>query len=1183
MKIRPRNIPKFQYGGVPQWYLDRYGNRTALLNWDLNQRYDYANKNLNTNDHRNAGNLDTVYRKNMAYIGTPGAISSDIQSFYNSDGKGMSAEDFVKFYNTNAAKIRNHWAQDQTYNANTAKEHNQLYKRMFASRSDQSMSPGSDYNIGYQNNLENIEGSSTWLRRMDQYEKEFDPTHPDSNRLHEITLSNGTKAIVYKKANGDIGLMKNSPSLPQVDRDTFSRSLLNTKTTPQIKIDTGGEVDALEKVDKESFANKLRAGLKNIDVAGLIDGVRLAGNLINNQRVYDIVNKSIRPALQSTYRTHRQVVGDEATKQAYYRRAAQGQTHAAKPFTSDADRQMAYQFEAKRIGDELRAQGDLADNQEIRRTSDESNQHQWDNIRRATDVANQNKIAMLDAQAKKAQLLAQKESSDWTNIDQFLLGKQAKMEQNKAEEKAWNRQLTELQAQQNLLNDEELQKLDLDRQDAYTAWENAKPEEKETLKNKVTEANKKYQNRLLELRRQAIQLYRESIGSYKSGSKLEYKYKDNTDKYLYKTSRDIVEHFRKMSKMTDDSRIRSREKKIKLEPHPRGNTRKYQQGGLAPFTIYRPLGVGGESAVSSQVSNSTSSNSSSDKKSDKEKDKLDLAKKLFESLKGLPIDVNMAYKEIFSVFNKAKMFGEDLSTDDIASLYLSSMQKLNTLQHSQKAFENATANVTAKDGLQEYAVAADGRVVVQNQDTLKIEYKKLEDILNSKGKYNPLTNNQLLQLRAHSPELAFDDNILNVVNAGIGINKIGAEIKSLAGTIGSSENKLEGISQVEANNIRAGLQILAGTNGTPDGYYQVTNESKDSKAKVVAALRYIESVLPESYKTILKLHGGPNIEDTIAGYLSSGTNDYSKQSISPLTGQASKGKDGNNDGVKSNVYDQIQRGQLGVPRDFSIITRDGNSKFYSTDSKYISQLPDITENMSIQKMLSTGLGAILDSRLGITFGDQLISPDNLKDVMFDIGGGFTVVTLPCKYQNGHKVVDLSLKDEFDKAVSEVSKTIPVNWQDSNFNQALATKLKEKGLDTLLSGNNLDPRMLGQFMVVTAYTTDRINFDQKSRYIEKVNNPTSELEQELIQGLSTNKDKNDYELDVKDKIWGLEMTYDDIFRGNVFIPLNNDPLSAQMNNDTIKIDEARNLAQSYQYFQKAQKMKQSNSDILYEGK
>jgi len=78
MKIRPKNIPMFQGGGVPQWYLDRYGNRTALLGWNLNRGYNYSNKNLNINDHRNAGNLDTVYRKNMAYTGTPGAITSDI-------------------------------------------------------------------------------------------------------------------------------------------------------------------------------------------------------------------------------------------------------------------------------------------------------------------------------------------------------------------------------------------------------------------------------------------------------------------------------------------------------------------------------------------------------------------------------------------------------------------------------------------------------------------------------------------------------------------------------------------------------------------------------------------------------------------------------------------------------------------------------------------------------------------------------------------------------------------------------------------------------------------------------------------------------------------------------------------------------------------------------------------------
>jgi hypothetical protein len=55
----------------------------------------------------------------------------------------------------------------------------------------------------------------------------------------------------------------------------------------------------------------------------------------------------------------------------------------------------------------------------------------------------------------------------------------------------------------------------------------------------------------------------------KEGTKITKKHKDTSDKFLYKTSRDIVEHFRKMSKMTDDSRIKTLPKPIKLTSHPK--------------------------------------------------------------------------------------------------------------------------------------------------------------------------------------------------------------------------------------------------------------------------------------------------------------------------------------------------------------------------------------------------------------------------------------------------------------------------------------------------------------------------------------------------------------------------------------------------------------------------------------
>jgi hypothetical protein len=108
------------------------------------------------------------------------------------------------------------------------------------------------------------------------------------------------------------------------------------------------------------------------------------------------------------------------------------------------------------------------------------------------------------------------------------------------------------------------------------------------------------------------------------------------------------------------------------------------------------------------------------------------------------------------------------------------------------------------------------------------------------------------------------------------MNKIAAQIKSMAASIGSMENKIEGISQVESNKVKAGLQILAGADGTPDGYYKITNDSKDSQTKVAAALDYIMNMLPNNYKAILDIHSGGKSKELIANFLTSQTNDFVK-------------------------------------------------------------------------------------------------------------------------------------------------------------------------------------------------------------------------------------------------------------------------------------------------------------------
>ena len=1208
MKITHRDIPKFQEGkpifnldnwinqnkSYYDWYTTIYPNAQKLMGNPLQQRNDNWNKEQLSSSHYTTDDLRRSAYNNYLYTGDYNARHSDLQHWANSlqDLNNISDQDLVNRYNTIAGRIRAAREAPQTYNTHGYTGTNRDFRSIFESRSKQGTN-NPDYVIGYQENLDNIEGTSTWQRRMDRYQTKFedDTEEGKKNRIFYIKRPNGTTIKVYKKENGDIALF-NGPQTPLTEGGpTVERPSGPISEGVKIpdEIETGEKDGNKTPVGHRQYGfdwNKVGKGFRNLlNNPNLYSLGRLAWNIASNDKIYGEQLKGIKPVLKDPYLTHRQVVGDEATKQAYYRRAAEGQTKAARPFTSDADRQMAYQMEAKRVGDELRAQGDLADNQEIRRTSDESNQHQWANTERANQVANYNAASINQANALQHNLRAQWRAANGSSVDNALKEIQYGVMKKQAEEDAYNDQIFALQQQQELLNNPKIL-------EARKEYQNVLNKHKlsdgsyDEYNDEVIAAKQKYQAAQLQLAIENKEKWRayknRGIFFVKNGSKITRKVKDNM---LYMSTRDVVKHFREMTKLSSDAQNRKQPKIERLASHPKGSTRRYQQGGVAPFMVYTPITLGGETTTSSESSTSSTKTSSKDTSA---KDSLDFVKELFKELagKGLQIDVNTVYSQFNNMFQKARLFGDELSTEDIQLMYLSAISKVNEIQRSKDIYDKAKSYATTNDALNEYAVTADGQYVVQDTKTGKVSFTKdLSELPKDKAL---ITNQHLLYLREYSPQLLLGQGnfiVENVVNNGMGINKIGAAIKALAGNISSTTSKIEGLSEVQSKQVKSGVQLLAQTDGTPDGIYQVTTTNKNSSAQISAALDYIENMLSPSQRAILNAHGGT--KPLIASFVASQTGSTLEQSITPVTGKASKnnnGKNGTDGDIKSNFLDQLQRDQIGIDREFSMVTKDGPSKLYSLNSKYISQLPNVGEDMNLNEMLDKSkIGSIMDSRLGVTFGDQVINPNDFKDIMFDLGGGATVVTLPCKYENGHKVVNFAIKDEFDNAVKEVSKTVPIDYSNPTFVKALSEKLHEKGLDSLLSGDSLDPNMLGHFLVVSAYTTDKVNINTNSRYIEKVKNPDKSLEERLIKGLSTNKDKNDYELDIDDK-WGLfELTYDDVYRGSVFIPLNNDPVSAQTGwgNDNIKLDEARDLAEQYQNYQKSLTQKDSSSRNLYE--
>lgn len=906
--------------------------------------------------------------------------------------------------------------------------------------------------------------------------------------------------------------------------------------------------------------NQLRKYLPN-----LLGTARLIGNLWNNNRVYKETLKGYNPNLKDSYKTHRIVVGDEAGKQQFYNRAAQGETKAGRAITSNMDTQLAYQMENKRVGDELRRQGDIIDNQEIRRTSDEDMQHQFANAQRATEIANYNREAINAYKRDIHDLKAAKMSADWTSIDNELLARETRLRQRDLNNEQIREQLALLDYQNELNNDTEYQDANDELNDAIR---DAKARNVDIKSDpKVKEAYNKLQTIQYQRKRRYLE---NSIYYAKKGTKITTKRKDDL---LYKTTKDNGDHYRKMIKLTSDARKRKRITIDKLTSHPKGNTRKMQQGGVAPFTIYRPAVVGGEQSVSTRSSSSDSSK--------KDVTSYEFVKDLFKEMKGRgnPSDMNSIYIKVKNFLDEQSLFGNEITPDDMATFFISINEELNQTDSLKAKSDKAKELAINNDALNEYAVTSNGELVVQDQSgKIKTSRASLQEIF-EQG-YTPLTNEQLSNFRVYHPEYAGRVDFDAIVANGVGMSKIASHIKSIIPAIKSNQMKED---NYVSNKLNQGIKALQ---EAPPGEYKQTITQKSNLEQAQYALNYIKGMLPKNMVKVLSVNAqerGISPDQLIASLISSGSEVEQNIEYAAVTGKASKDGGGSGDGINgdkivTNPLLAMQRGMGGTPTRYNIITRDSNTRM-SVNGVLYSALPKVDDDMSIDKMLSvSGIGGILDSKYGITFGDQQINPEDLKDIMYSNTGG-AVVTLPCKIVNGHKQVNLEIKDLYEEAESIALQKVNGNRESPQYATALAKELQNRHLDYLLNSNGLpNKNMFGQFLVVEAYATDNIKLNKNSQYIERVREPDERLEERMSKALSTDDKKSNYRIDVKDKWLLFEWGYNDIYRGTMFIPLNQNPNSAMNSwgNSSLKIDQQQDLEELYQISNKSANYNSDNS-------
>lgn len=352
-------VRKFQNAGkFPEWYSKLYKFQN-LTGWNNSLNQSLAGPSITNENagHYRARDLNEAYTKNNSYTSNPNLVGQDLQSYYDSSFKGKSLDDYVGAYNANAAKIRRYWDQERTYKQSGAQEHNRLFKNMFGNRSDNS---NNVWNIGYDSNLEDIVGSSTWLRRMDRYEKEFDNLSDEEkkSRIHKIDLGDGNFGYVYKKANGDIAVW-NQPETPA----TFTNPA-DSQTTPTITsvIQPSQEPSDDNKQNKSFFSNI------NPTIAYGLPRAVYADRM--NRRITDLAKESVVPLLKDPFEVHRYTRSDLDAEMQGERNYANLRRLASRPITSDGSLQTATQLQAEVQGQEARTAGKEKSNQ-VQRQYDE--------------------------------------------------------------------------------------------------------------------------------------------------------------------------------------------------------------------------------------------------------------------------------------------------------------------------------------------------------------------------------------------------------------------------------------------------------------------------------------------------------------------------------------------------------------------------------------------------------------------------------------------------------------------------------------------------------------------------------------------------------------------------------------------------------------------------------------------
>lgn len=636
---------------------------------------------------------------------------------------------------------------------------------------------------------------------------------------------------------------------------------------------------------------------------------------------------------------------------------------------------------------------------------------------------------------------------------------------------------------------------------------------------------------------------------------------------------------------------------------------KLQDGGfMSLFTQYTPVQ---SPAPSQSARGSASREERGSERGESTKGKL-TEKDLFElvsKVDGLPNDTRALVSSLQNMFQMQQITGTS-DVSDLASTYLSNLYQIKMASYNKKEYDKAYTEVTKNGGLNEYAITASGQVIVMDEDD-NLKQISVAELLKGTSKYRPLTNSNLLYLRAYQPEYINNNQILNTVANGIGMEQVDKMIREKLSSLGTSETVRSGYSVKADSYIAQGLNVLsqvesaavAGQTGmTLDGMYKNKIITKDQKQQAEAALQYIYNTLPDNAKTLLSIKAG-NASNPQAGaqavILQLITSRMSQTNSSETTWEGTleqvtksgKGKSGSGSGddglgsddIKTDPYYNMSRMIGGNPTSLSI--NKGTNYQMDVDGINYPSIPGFDGKpigkTSLENLLVSGLQGVVTDKNAITFGNVVLSSNDFENVMYD-GTGGTMAILPTKLSNtGRKVVDLEALDRWEAANKQLRDMGIESIYDPDHQQEIVQVLYQNQLEKLVnvSSGSLDYSALGQFMIVDGYAVDHSskNTFKDSSFVTKVDETSDEIPM-IERALSTDKDQSNYKIDVDN--WYDWNGHNTVYKGSIYIPITSNQLQAlTASGQHVKEGPAIQKEYEHQMLQKRLQARQPKLGIL----